>query len=182
MPPRCLEAHPRSPLWPFLSNSARNPAASTHDHARFLTRFSCCRSSRDAAVFGWGPTASVGAADRVVRTTSGFDWSADTGCAEAAEQERLFQPSILVRTEISVESSFAGLSGHGLWCMSVPKLSQVNLAVRDMEAMADFYIRLGLPLAAQSPAWAAHHRSAASGEAPDIELDSVAFTSQWNEG
>ncbi len=66
--------------------------------------------------------------------------------------------------------------------MSIPKLSQVNLAVRDMEAMADFYARLGLPLAARHPAWAAHHRSATSDEAPDIELDSVAFTSQWNEG
>jgi len=66
--------------------------------------------------------------------------------------------------------------------MSVPKLSQVNLAVRDMEAMADFYTRLGLPLAARHPAWAPHHRSAASDEAPDIELDSIAFTSQWNEG
>ncbi len=73
-------------------------------------------------------------------------------------------------------------AGHSLSCMSVPKLSQINLAVRDMEAMADFYTRLGLPLAARHPSWAAHHRSAASDEAPDIELDSVAFTSRWNEG
>lgn len=66
--------------------------------------------------------------------------------------------------------------------MPGPKLSQVNPAVRGMEAMADFYTRLGLPLAARHPAWAAHHRSATSDEAPDIELDSVAFTSRWNEG
>ncbi len=64
----------------------------------------------------------------------------------------------------------------------VPKLSQVNVAVRDMEAMAAFYERLGLPMAAGHPDWTAHHRSAPSDDAPDIELDSVAFTSSWNEG
>lgn len=74
------------------------------------------------------------------------------------------------------------IRGHSLCCVSIPKLSQVNLTVRDMDAMADFYTRLGLPLAARHPAWAAHHRTAASEEAPDIELDSVALTSQWNEG
>lgn len=64
----------------------------------------------------------------------------------------------------------------------VPKLSQVNVAVRDMEAMAAFYERLGLPMTAGHPHWTAHHRSAPGDGAPDIELDSVAFTSWWNEG
>jgi catechol 2,3-dioxygenase-like lactoylglutathione lyase family enzyme len=63
----------------------------------------------------------------------------------------------------------------------VPRLKQVNIAVRDMDAMAAFYERLGLPLAGH-PDWTAHHRSAPGDDAPDIELDSIAFTSQWNEG
>jgi catechol 2,3-dioxygenase-like lactoylglutathione lyase family enzyme len=66
--------------------------------------------------------------------------------------------------------------------MVVPKLRQVNLAVCDMEAMAAFYTRLGLPLAAGDRAWAAHHRSASTEDAADLELDSIAFTSRWNEG
>jgi len=64
----------------------------------------------------------------------------------------------------------------------VPRLRQVNIAVDDMNAMAAFYERLGLPLAAGHPDWTAHHRSAPGIEAPDVELDSVAFTSSWNEG
>jgi catechol 2,3-dioxygenase-like lactoylglutathione lyase family enzyme len=64
----------------------------------------------------------------------------------------------------------------------VPKLRQVNIAVRDMEAMAAFYERLGLPMAAGQPEWAADHRSARSDDAPTIELDSVEFTSLWNQG
>jgi len=64
----------------------------------------------------------------------------------------------------------------------VPRLRQVNIAVDDMNATAAFYERLGLPLAAGHPDWTAHHRSAPGIEAPDVELDSVAFTSFWNEG
>jgi catechol 2,3-dioxygenase-like lactoylglutathione lyase family enzyme len=63
-----------------------------------------------------------------------------------------------------------------------PKLTQVNIAVRDMDAMAAFYERLGLSMAVGHPDWAAHHRSASGDDAPDVELDSVAFTSWWNEG
>ncbi len=40
-----------------------------------------------------------------------------------------------------------------------------------MNAMAAFYERLGLPLAAGHPDWTAHHRSAPGIEAPDVELD-----------
>jgi len=63
-----------------------------------------------------------------------------------------------------------------------PKLTQVNIAVRDMDAMAAFYERLGLSMAVGRPDWAAHHRSASGDDAPDVELDSVAFTSWWNDG
>lgn len=63
----------------------------------------------------------------------------------------------------------------------IPRLTQVNIAVHDMDAMAAFYEQLGLPLAGH-PDWAAHHRSAAGGDAPDIELGSIAFASQWNAG
>ncbi len=63
-----------------------------------------------------------------------------------------------------------------------PKLTQVNIAVRDMDVMAGFYERLGLSMVVGHPEWAAHHRSASGDDAPDIELDSVAFTSWWNEG
>lgn len=51
-----------------------------------------------------------------------------------------------------------------------------------MDAMAAFYERLGLQIAAGHPDWSAHHRSAAGRDAPDVELDSIAFTSMWNEG
>jgi len=51
-----------------------------------------------------------------------------------------------------------------------------------MDAMAGFYERLGLSMVVGHPEWAAHHRSASGDDAPDIELDSVAFTSWWNEG
>ena len=64
----------------------------------------------------------------------------------------------------------------------VPKLRQVNIVVRDMEAMAAFYERLGLPMVAGQPEWAADHRSARSDDAPVVELDSVEFTSWWNQG
>jgi catechol 2,3-dioxygenase-like lactoylglutathione lyase family enzyme len=63
-----------------------------------------------------------------------------------------------------------------------PKLVQVNIAVRDMDAMAAFYERLGLSMTVGHPDWAAHHRSASGSDGPDIDLDSVAFTSWWNKG
>jgi hypothetical protein len=62
-----------------------------------------------------------------------------------------------------------------------PKLTQVNIAVRDMEAMGGFYGRLELPMVAGRPEWAAHHRTASGDDGPDVELDSVTFTSLWNE-
>jgi catechol 2,3-dioxygenase-like lactoylglutathione lyase family enzyme len=52
------------------------------------------------------------------------------------------------------------------------KLDQINIVVGDMEAMADFYRRLGVELPAGPPEWAPHHRNAEAG-------DGVAHRSNW---
>ena len=65
------------------------------------------------------------------------------------------------------------------------KLDQINIVVRDMDAMSEFYGRLGLQIEAPSPEWAAHHRSddADDGGGPvDFDLDSQEFAQVWNEG
>jgi catechol 2,3-dioxygenase-like lactoylglutathione lyase family enzyme len=70
------------------------------------------------------------------------------------------------------------------------RLDQVNIVVRDMEAMAAFYERLGLEVGSSPPEWAPHHRSAGPGdphEGPrpggiDLDLDSERFARVWNEG
>jgi catechol 2,3-dioxygenase-like lactoylglutathione lyase family enzyme len=64
------------------------------------------------------------------------------------------------------------------------KLDQVNIVVRDMEAMSEFYRRLGLRIEAPSVEWAAHHRSDArsDGSGVDFDLDSPQFARMWNEG
>jgi catechol 2,3-dioxygenase-like lactoylglutathione lyase family enzyme len=63
-------------------------------------------------------------------------------------------------------------------------LEQINIVVRDMEAMSEFYRRLGLRIEAASAEWAAHHRSDVGDEdGPlDFDLDSPAFARQWNRG
>lgn len=40
-----------------------------------------------------------------------------------------------------------------------PKLDQINIVVRDMDAMSDFYRQLGLQIETPPPEWAPHHRS-----------------------
>ncbi len=62
------------------------------------------------------------------------------------------------------------------------RLDQVNIVVRDMEAMATFYGRLGLELDGGSPEWAPHHRNTGTVDGVDVDLDSAAFASVWNEG
>ena len=62
------------------------------------------------------------------------------------------------------------------------KLEQVNIVVRDMEAMADFYRRVGVDIRPGPAEWAPHHRSAASDEAIDLDLDSQEFAAVWNRG
>ena len=61
-------------------------------------------------------------------------------------------------------------------------LSQLNLVVRDMDAAVDFYRRLGIEIPDTLPDWQAHHRTADAGGEVAIELDSTAFTKQWNAG
>lgn len=69
------------------------------------------------------------------------------------------------------------------------KLDQVNIVVRDMEAMAEFYGRLGLEINSGKPDWAPHHRSTGTHSRNtgteggiDVDLDSPQFASVWNEG
>jgi uncharacterized glyoxalase superfamily protein PhnB len=51
-----------------------------------------------------------------------------------------------------------------------------------MEAAVDFYRRLGIEIPETLPEWQAHHRTADIGGEVDLELDSAAFTPQWNAG
>ncbi len=62
------------------------------------------------------------------------------------------------------------------------ELDQVNLVVRDMDAMVEFYELLGLRIPRVQAEWAPHHRSAAPGQGLDFDLDSMAFASVWDEG
>ncbi len=63
-----------------------------------------------------------------------------------------------------------------------PVLDQLNIVVRDMDAAVDFYRRLGIEIPETLPAWQAHHRTADMGGEVDLELDSTAFTPQWDAG
>ena len=63
-----------------------------------------------------------------------------------------------------------------------PVFDQVNLVVRDVEAMVEFYRRLGLDIPDIPAPWAAHHRSAAGEGGIDFDLDSTVFARQWNVG
>jgi catechol 2,3-dioxygenase-like lactoylglutathione lyase family enzyme len=62
------------------------------------------------------------------------------------------------------------------------KLDQINIVVGDMEAMADFYHRLGVELPAGPPEWAPHHRNGGAGDGVDLDLDSQQFAAVWNRG
>ena len=62
------------------------------------------------------------------------------------------------------------------------ELDQINVVVEDMEAMAEFYGRLGLELRSGPPEWAAHHRNTRTRNGLDVDLDSAEFASVWNEG
>jgi len=63
-----------------------------------------------------------------------------------------------------------------------PILDQINLVVRDMDAMIDFYARLGTKVAPTVPPWDHHHRSVQTPAGLDFDLDSTEFASQWNQG
>jgi catechol 2,3-dioxygenase-like lactoylglutathione lyase family enzyme len=64
----------------------------------------------------------------------------------------------------------------------VPKLEQVNIVVRDMEAMGDFYRRLGVALRDGPPGWAPHHQNTGDVGGVDFDLDSESFATVWNTG
>ena len=57
-----------------------------------------------------------------------------------------------------------------------PILNQLNLVVRDMEASAAFYRRLGMEIEDSGP----DHRTATNAGALDFDLDSRNFAKVWN--
>ena len=65
-------------------------------------------------------------------------------------------------------------------------LDQVNIVVSDMEASVSFYRRLGLDIddggSGEWAPWAPHHRNSRGAGGADVDLDSPAFASQWNQG
>ena len=63
-----------------------------------------------------------------------------------------------------------------------PKLNQLNLVVRDMEAMAGFYTELGVRILDSPPEWQAHHRASDIDDGMHLDLDSITFTPSWNAG
>jgi len=66
-----------------------------------------------------------------------------------------------------------------------PVLDQINLVVKDMEAMATFYGRLGLDLPTATDEWAVwapHHRNSEGETGLHLDLDSPEFAQVWNEG
>jgi catechol 2,3-dioxygenase-like lactoylglutathione lyase family enzyme len=63
-----------------------------------------------------------------------------------------------------------------------PRLDQINLVVRDMDAMAAFYARLGVNVLTGPPAWQPHHRNAEADGDIHIDFDSTTFASTWNRG
>lgn len=63
-----------------------------------------------------------------------------------------------------------------------PVLNQINLVVRDIEAMVDFYRQLGLTIDDPDAPWDRHHRTAAMPDGLDLDLDSQDFATMWNHG
>lgn len=63
-----------------------------------------------------------------------------------------------------------------------PVLDQINLVVRDMDAMTEFYEKLGVEIATTDPPWDRHHRTASTPGGLDFELDSTSSAQLWDEG
>ena len=63
-----------------------------------------------------------------------------------------------------------------------PVFNQVNLVVRDMHAMVQFYELLGVEVAPAIEPWTRHHRNITAEEGIDFDLDSISFATQWNAG
>ena len=66
-----------------------------------------------------------------------------------------------------------------------PVFDQINLVVRDMAAMVEFYERLGVSFRPTIEPWTRHHRSFAESSVTDgfdFDLDSQPFAAVWDEG
>jgi catechol 2,3-dioxygenase-like lactoylglutathione lyase family enzyme len=63
-----------------------------------------------------------------------------------------------------------------------PVFDQINLVVRDMAAMVEFYRRLGVEIDDTEAPWDRHHRTLVAPDGIDFDLDSVTFAGQWNKG
>jgi uncharacterized glyoxalase superfamily protein PhnB len=63
-----------------------------------------------------------------------------------------------------------------------PVPDQVNVVVRDMSAMVDFYRQLGVEIDQPPTPWDEHHRTAATPAGIDLDPDSSSFATQRNEG
>jgi catechol 2,3-dioxygenase-like lactoylglutathione lyase family enzyme len=63
-----------------------------------------------------------------------------------------------------------------------PVLDQINLVVRDMDAMVAFYRTLGVEIAPTEPRWERHHRTVSTPGGLDFDLDSTSSAQVWNEG
>jgi catechol 2,3-dioxygenase-like lactoylglutathione lyase family enzyme len=58
-----------------------------------------------------------------------------------------------------------------------PVFNQINLVVRDMAAMVEFYERLGVEIAPTIAPWDRHHRNFSTADGLDFDLDSAASRS-----
>src|SRR5262245_15790568 len=71
---------------------------------------------------------------------------------------------------------------HAVRMSDQPVFDQINVVVRDMPAMLEFYGLLGLDVAGSDPGWEQHHRKATASGGFDLDFDSQAFAQQWNHG
>jgi len=63
-----------------------------------------------------------------------------------------------------------------------PQLDQVNFVVKDMDAMTEFYGRLGVRIHVGPPEWQPHHRNSDIEAGAHVDFDSPQFASRWNSG
>ena len=66
-----------------------------------------------------------------------------------------------------------------------PFFNQINLVVRDMQAMVQFYEHLGVVFRRTLPEWERHHRTFSADSVLtgfDFDLDSQSFVTEWNKG
>src|SRR5690606_29192407 len=80
--------------------------------------------------------------------------SSKPGAGPCGPRRRGSRPGPLQRANIPAPES---------WRSPMAELDQVNIVVRDMEAMAAFYGHLGVELRDSPPGWAPHHRNSRSG-------------------